>query len=461
MSDIGTVRCQKCNSQLAISTDPAEEAQYVSTRSPDPSVRHMHMPSKLEESFMMLEEALGRQGGEPQNLEGSFVMLSPEHPSVTGGGPSPRHSYIQQQRFSLHNSMETLSRLLELASDEAAIDQPLCPDCATEVMRELQAQAEELEEEVAAYKELEKRLEEVVEKGEGPEPTDEKVFKKALQEAQENLRKEQALLTETEASLRCAEAKKDEMEDMISNFNRVEESYWHACNATMLALHAAEDRRDALQARLDAAEQASNLLRRTNVLNDAFYIAPKGPFGTISGLRLGSMPDDPVEWNEINAAWGQAVLLLDTLARSVHFAFPDGMWLEPRGSYSRVHDANHVSEIFGPVNKLFCYSYDRAQVGFLQCLKSLSQELRRRGVLSDGKPFDLPYAIENDRIGGHSIRYALSRDRAWTKALKYMLVGLKFCLKGTISWLDQQRTLGRDTMRGSAMNALPPEGPES
>jgi beclin 1 len=40
-----------------------------------------------------------------------------------------------------------------------------------------------------------------------------------------------------------------------------------------------------------------------------------GCFGTISGFRLGRTPEHPVEWDEINAAWGQAVLLLFTMAQ--------------------------------------------------------------------------------------------------------------------------------------------------
>lgn len=40
-----------------------------------------------------------------------------------------------------------------------------------------------------------------------------------------------------------------------------------------------------------------------------------GAFATISGFRLGRTPEVPVEWDEINAAWGQAVLLLHTMAQ--------------------------------------------------------------------------------------------------------------------------------------------------
>ena len=72
--------------------------------------------------------------------------------------------------------------------------------------------------------------------------------------------------------------------------------------------------------------------------NDAFCIGHDGVFGTINGLRLGRVPGVPVspiatsdvfhsqedfqvEWAEINAAWGQTLLLLYTIARKLEFSF--------------------------------------------------------------------------------------------------------------------------------------------
>ena len=51
------------------------------------------------------------------------------------------------------------------------------------------------------------------------------------------------------------------------------------------------------------------------MLNEVFHINCDGVFGLISGFRLGRTSAQPVEWDEINAAWGQAVLLLHTLAQ--------------------------------------------------------------------------------------------------------------------------------------------------
>ena len=59
-------------------------------------------------------------------------------------------------------------------------------------------------------------------------------------------------------------------------------------------------------------------LQQTNVYHDVFRIWHEGAFGTIGGFRLGRTAEAPVEWDEINAAWGQTVLLLNTMAKVQH-----------------------------------------------------------------------------------------------------------------------------------------------
>lgn len=53
----------------------------------------------------------------------------------------------------------------------------------------------------------------------------------------------------------------------------------------------------------------------------AFFYRHSGQFGTINNFRLGRLPSVPVEWNEINAAWGQTVLLLHALANKMGLKF--------------------------------------------------------------------------------------------------------------------------------------------
>lgn len=54
-------------------------------------------------------------------------------------------------------------------------------------------------------------------------------------------------------------------------------------------------------------------------------------------------------------------------------------------------------ELFGPVNKLLCASYDKAQVAFLACLKEFSEQLGER-LAALGRPFEFPYLIEGDKV---------------------------------------------------------------
>ena len=66
---------------------------------------------------------------------------------------------------------------------------------------------------------------------------------------------------------------------------------------------------------IDRTNAQLDRLQKANVYNDIFHIWHDGPFGTISGFRLGRTSSCPVSWDEINAAWGQAVLLLHTVAQ--------------------------------------------------------------------------------------------------------------------------------------------------
>jgi beclin 1 len=153
-----------------------------------------------------------------------------------------------------------------------------------------------------------------------------------------------------------------------------------------------------------------------------------------------------VEWDEINAAWGMACLLLSTMAGSVGLRFKNGYTLKPMGSFSKVKDSKGVLyELYGPVNILSSHRYDKAMTGFLQCLKEFEtfaqgvdrQNDDRGGTGQHGSSsnyFKLPYQIDGDKIDGRKIGFPFSRYERWTAALKIMLVDLKSCL----AWVANQ-----------------------
>lgn len=58
-----------------------------------------------------------------------------------------------------------------------------------------------------------------------------------------------------------------------------------------------QEDRDAVLAKMEIAQAQLEMLKRTNVLNDAFRIWHDGDFGTINNFRLGRLPSVPVSTN--------------------------------------------------------------------------------------------------------------------------------------------------------------------
>ena len=53
--------------------------------------------------------------------------------------------------------------------------------------------------------------------------------------------------------------------------------------------HTFQEERDAVFAKIEVSQVHLELLKRTNVLNDAFYISHDGVIGTINNFRLGRL----------------------------------------------------------------------------------------------------------------------------------------------------------------------------
>lgn len=62
-------------------------------------------------------------------------------------------------------------------------------------------------------------------------------------------------------------------------------------------------------------------LERRNVYQDTFFINTESKIATINNLRFGRLPEEKVEWEELNAAWGEVVLLLYIIAKKLKFEF--------------------------------------------------------------------------------------------------------------------------------------------
>jgi beclin len=120
-----------------------------------------------------------------------------------------------------------------------------------------------------------------------------------LAERQQQLDKEGEALSREEATLW------EELNEL-----QFHEAAFHACQGSA-------------RAQLSTLEASMAVSRARNMVRELFYISQKGPFGTINGFRLGQLPTEQVEWNEINTALGESALLIITMASLLGVEFSE------------------------------------------------------------------------------------------------------------------------------------------
>jgi len=239
--------------------------------------------------------------------------------------------------------------------------------------------------------------------------------------------------------LKVAEQERVQLEDELRALEEEEKTleeeearFWHAHNNHLLSSEHFSSQLATIRAAYAADSATLEKLERTNVYNDAFCIGHDGVFGTINGLRLGRVPGVPVvEWAEINAAWGQSLLLLYTIARKLDCTF-ENYRLVPMGSFSRIEKttgdkASYELYSSGNLNMLQLLHnrrFDLAMVAFLECLKQVMDHIK-----SQDPTVEFPHQLVKDKIGDVSIKLKFNQDEAWTRSLRHVLLALKICLK--------------------------------
>ncbi len=111
------------------------------------------------------------------------------------------------------------------------------------------------------------------------------------------------------------------LESESARLSSLESSFWHEYSAYSLSSSELVEEQSCIQDLIRSSAESLDRLKRTNVFDDAFHISHDGHFATINGFRLGRLPSQPVEWAEISAALGQALLLLATMARQSDYKF--------------------------------------------------------------------------------------------------------------------------------------------
>jgi beclin 1 len=342
----------------------------------------------------------------------------------------------------LSQEMETTMRLFEILSARSDIDHPVCSECTELLLESLQKRQVSVTRERDAYVEFLKRAQQDI-------PTDEERIKtkEDLERAQRREKEALRELEELEAEKARMEAEIAALDAEAEDLDEEEEKFWHERNAFTAELAAFQEERDSLQTQLANDSKVLEALQRTNVYNDTFCIGHDGTFGTINGLRLGRTPDQSVDWPEINAAWGQTLLLLTVVIEKLGFRLK-GYELVPVGSTSKVvkveysqaaatNDGKPKKTIFElyssgdlPLGLSFLHrNFDNAMVAFLDCLRQVGEHVERTTPRPGVTGLKMPYSIVKDKIGDVSIKLGnFGQEEQWTKACKYTLTCCKFLL---------------------------------
>ncbi|RBR08990.1 hypothetical protein FVER53590_00520 [Fusarium verticillioides] len=464
------MNCQKCRQPLRLDgsledLNPAAYDVLVSSTSPQTlkksSVTSPPITQPQEQARKSLYETVSRNtgpptfkrnhGGHPRDSSMSFVLLSesqmthPSQPTESPVMPTPlrRASSARSNGDNVDapvgNEMERVNRLFEILSARSDIDHPICVECTEMLVEGLQKKLEVASRERDAYV---KHLKEA--KANKPSEEDMKAQGEALRKAEQDRATAMEELKKLEAEKTSLDGELVALEEESRQLDKEEEKFWRERNEFATKMGEFQAEKDSINAKYSNDSQLLEKLQRSNVYNDTFCISHDGSFATINGLRLGRLSNKPVDWPEINAAWGHALLLLVTVADKLSYRF-DGYDPQPMGSTSRIiryevpspsssrlgsravnaPPKKHVLELYSsgdmPLGLTFMHRrFDNAMVGFLELVRQLGAYVHRQ-TDATGTPLSLPYKIDGDKIGDVSIKLGIAQDDGWTKACKLTL----------------------------------------
>ncbi|QSL64166.1 hypothetical protein MERGE_000321 [Pneumocystis wakefieldiae] len=197
------------------------------------------------------------------------------------------------------DELPTFEHLFHIMSFLSDIRHPICSECCEKLLNTMSKHFQYLKNERDAYIGILNHINNVV-------LSDDEVEKIKV-EIGDNLKKEAAAL-ETIAQLK---KKQQDIEKEVRKLNeeslildKEEEIFWKEKNSFLLKLQEFQNERDALNLQYDYNIRQLEELKETNVYKDIFCISHSGQFGTINDLKFGCLPSYPVNWDEINAAWG-------------------------------------------------------------------------------------------------------------------------------------------------------------
>ena len=370
------------------------------------------MPRKRS-SPIVAKKALPSRRSSLETLSVIYNSLSCSHPD--------RKNTMKQ--------IQIATETFKMLSAHSDIDHPLCAECPEVVLDIYDQEIMEMDKAKHHYDQMGHQLQQEVESYQA-EMTSLDAELEELRRTEQELK---ARLKKTEDQRKKIAAEKKEQDKREEKLKEEEQVYWQDFNQHQHKMLQFKDEQMSAQYQLHYTTEQLNRLKKTNVLNSTFHIWHNGHFGTINGLRLGRLQTVPVEWTEINAAWGQTVFLLSTLARFTGVEF-ERFRLVPYGNQSFLEPLEGKRKLLPLYSsaglRIFTDSkFDAAMVAFLDCMNQLKSHIEK----TSQPHFMLPYNVDKDKIGDpskefYSIKTQFNTQERWTKALKFLLTNLRWAL---------------------------------
>uniref|UniRef100_A0A023FZR2 Putative beclin-like protein n=2 Tax=Amblyomma TaxID=6942 RepID=A0A023FZR2_AMBPA len=407
-------------------------------------------PLRLDASFSSIDEQTLTELSEPMLSQSDPIELCGPSPAVhyraPGDGVSRRtveplrfvesgngfmligESSVAAVDTTISHKLDVETRLFELMTNQSAVDTPFCEECTDNLLDQMERQLDLAEDECKDYKKYLDQLTNGDEEEGDLEELDAE-FRRLEQEEQELL----GAVEKIEKERTEVESERKRLSEQLERLRSDEDRYWREYSDLNRQLMQCADDHASVERQLKYSENKLSQLHKTNVFNATFHIWHNGHFGTINNFRLGRLPNVPVEWSEINMAWGQTVLLLYALAQKMEMTF-QRYRLVPFGNHSYLvclEDRTRELPLYfaGGFKFLWDTKFDHAMVAFLDCLQQFKEQVSKMD-----SNFCLPYRIDKGKIEDSStgqscsIKIQFNSEEQWTKALKFMLTNLKWGL---------------------------------
>lgn len=297
---------------------------------------------------------------------------------------------IEVETESISQNLRMKAELFDALSSNSEVNHPVCSDCGDFLLEMMDQQLKMAESEWNDYNNYLKNLE-----------SEDFPAVEGLEKELENLMTEETkLLSDLEMLKKEEKSIKETIslqEDEKKRLKNEDEKYWREYTKHRKELISAEDEYRSLECQLNYSKSQLEKLKATNVFNVTFHIWHNGHFATINGFRLGRLPSAPVDWSEINAAWGQTCLLLSALARKMNLTFKRYN-LVPYGNHSFIEVLGEVKKelpLYGSGGFRFFWDtkFDAGMVAFLDCLQQFKEEVEK-----GDSGFCLPYRMDKGKI---------------------------------------------------------------